>query len=118
MTSGNTALLVGITLLAALALRFFMQRRTMLSPDQIQELKQRGALVVDVRSTGEFAGGSVPGSVNIPMDQIPDAMGQWAKDQALLLCCASGVRSAHVQRYLQQEGYTDVHNAGPWQRAL
>lgn len=89
----------------------------MLSPDQIQDLKQRGALVVDVRTPVEFAGGHVPGSLNVPMDQIPQAMGQWSKDQALLLCCASGVRSAGVQRYLQQEGFTDVHNAGPWQRA-
>ncbi len=72
--------------------------------------------VVDVRTPEEFAGGHVPGSVNIPLNEIPSRVEELrAMPAPLVLCCRSGARSDNAMRYLMQCGLTDVHNGGPWQ---
>ena len=51
------------------------------------------ALIVDVRTPGEFASGHVRDSINIPLDQIGRNMLELEKaGQPIVLCCASGAR--------------------------
>jgi len=45
-------------------------------------------------------------------------MEELTKTKPIILCCASGSRSAFAQRFLKQSGYSEVYNAGPWQRVL
>jgi phage shock protein E len=78
-------------------------------------LRSGRAVIVDVRSPGEFLAGHVVGSVNIPLQEIPARTGElqsYAKP--LVLCCASGHRSGQAERYLRQQGLTDVYNGGSW----
>lgn len=80
------------------------------------ELIKNGATVVDVRSRGEFAGGHAKGAVNIPVDQLNSNLGRFkSKDQVIITCCASGMRSSSAKQILKQAGFVNVHNAGPWQ---
>lgn len=80
------------------------------------ELIKNGATVVDVRSRGEFAGGHAKGAVNIPLDQLNANLGRFkSKDQVIITCCASGMRSSSAKQILKQAGFVNVHNAGPWQ---
>lgn len=80
------------------------------------ELIKNGAAVVDVRSRGEFAGGHAKGAVNIPLDQLNSNLGRFkSKDQVIITCCASGMRSSSAKQILKQAGFVNVHNAGPWQ---
>lgn len=80
------------------------------------ELIKNGAAVVDVRSRGEFAGGHAKGAVNIPLDQLNSNLGRFkSKDQVIITCCASGMRSSSAKQILTQAGFVNVHNAGPWQ---
>ena len=80
------------------------------------ELIKNGATVVDVRSRGEFAGGHAKGAVNIPLDQLNSNLGRFkSKDQVIITCCASGMRSSSARQILKQAGFVNVHNAGPWQ---
>ena len=80
------------------------------------ELMKNGAAVVDVRSRGEFAGGHAKGAVNIPLDQLNSNLGRFkSKDQVIITCCASGMRSSSAKQILKQAGFVNVHNAGPWQ---
>ncbi|HNM27966.1 MAG TPA: rhodanese-like domain-containing protein, partial [Saprospiraceae bacterium] len=54
--------------------------------------------VVDVRTPGEFAGGHVPGSVNIPLNLVPERLEDFRKmKQPIVLCCASGGRSGQAR---------------------
>lgn len=79
------------------------------------ELIQNGAVIVDVRSRGEYQGGHVKGSINIPLDQIAQVKQKVKnKDQAIITCCASGMRSASAKGILRSQGYTNVHNGGSW----
>jgi phage shock protein E len=80
------------------------------------ELIKNGATVVDVRSRGEFAGGHAKGAVNIPLDQLNANLRRFkSKDQVIITCCASGMRSSSAKQILKQAGFVNVHNAGPWQ---
>jgi rhodanese-related sulfurtransferase len=74
-----------------------------------------GAQVVDVRSPGEFAQGHYPGAINIPVDTLASKMKKLGPtDKALVVCCASGGRSARAAGILKTAGFTDVTDAGPW----
>ena len=86
--------------------------------DELDDLKAAGAPIVDVRTPAEFDQGHVPGSVNIPLDQLPARMGELDPGGPLLLCCASGGRSGAAKQFLERQGYQQVHNAGPWTRLL
>lgn len=81
----------------------------------IGELVKNGAVIVDVRSRGEYASGHVKGSVNIPLDQLDGGLKKFKdKNQAIITCCASGMRSSSAKSYLKNAGYTNVHNGGSW----
>ncbi len=71
------------------------------------------ALVVDVRTPGEFHGGAYPGAINIPLDELQSRLDELGnKDREITLYCASGARSAYAQRMLMQLGYNKVQNGG------
>ena len=79
------------------------------------ELVAQGAVIIDVRSKGEYAGGHINGSVNIPLDSLSSNLGKLKdKNKAIITCCASGMRSASAKSMLASKGYTNVHNGGGW----
>ncbi|HEV7230010.1 MAG TPA: rhodanese-like domain-containing protein [Bacteroidia bacterium] len=81
----------------------------------LKTLIAQGAVIVDVRSKGEFAGGHVKGSVNIPLDQLENNLGKLkSKGQPIITCCASGMRSASAKSLLQRHGYLHVYNGRSW----
>ena len=78
------------------------------------ELMKQGAQIIDVRSKGEYAGGHIKGSINIPLDSLRNSMNKIAKDKPVITCCASGARSASAKSILKSNGYANVHNGGGW----
>ena len=71
--------------------------------------------IVDVRTTEEFENSRVEGSINIPLNLIPDNIETLKKMQPLVLCCAAGVRSGQAMEYLKINGLDKVYNGGSWQ---
>jgi len=82
-------------------------------PD-FNELRARGAVIIDVRTEAEFAGGHVKGSTNIPLDKLSKNLSRLKKDKPIIVCCASGIRSASAKTLLQNNGFTEVYNGGGW----
>lgn len=80
----------------------------------LAELVKNGATIVDVRTKGEYASGHIRGSINIPLDQLTNKMGQLKKDKPIITCCASGMRSSSAKSILKSNGFTNVHNGGGW----
>ncbi len=79
------------------------------------EALKNGAYLIDVRSGGEFASGSVQGAVNIPVDQITAHINTLKKKQNIIVFCRSGNRSGMAKSILQQNGISNVINGGTWQ---
>jgi len=80
-----------------------------------RELVKAGAIIVDVRSVGEFSGGHIKGSINIPLDQLRQNLSKLKdKNKVIITCCASGMRSASAKAILKADGYAIVHNGGGW----
>jgi phage shock protein E len=79
------------------------------------QLVKEGAIIIDVRSKGEFAGGHIAGSVNIPVDELKNNLSKLKnKNKPVITCCASGMRSATAKVILLSNGYTQVYNGGGW----
>ncbi len=79
-----------------------------------KELLQEGAQIIDVRTTGEFQSGDIKGSVNIPLQNLPNGISKINKDKPVIVCCASGMRSTSAKNILKTNGFTQVHNGGSW----
>jgi phage shock protein E len=77
-------------------------------------LLEEGAQLVDVRGPAEFAGGHAPGSVNIPLQEIGERTGELDPGRPVIVCCASGTRSAMAAHRLRRQGFRRVLNAGSW----
>lgn len=74
----------------------------------------KSKIIVDVRTPGEFMGGHVAGSINIPLNEIPKRLEEIKKlRQPLVLCCASGGRSGQATSYLRGLGVA-CENGGSW----
>ena len=71
--------------------------------------------IVDVRTTEEFSNSKVEGSVNIPLNLVPENIKTLKKMQPLVLCCAAGVRSGQAMEFLKSNGLNQVYNGGSWQ---
>ncbi len=82
----------------------------------LPELKKQGALLVDVRSSAEFASGNAPGTINIPLSELGNRLGEIPKSVPVVLCCASGTRSGMARMLLKKNGYQNVHNIGTWRK--
>jgi len=70
--------------------------------------------IVDVRTRGEYMGGHVPGSINIPLQEIMQRLDEVKQlPQPLVLCCASGNRSGQATSFLKGQGI-NCENGGSW----
>ena len=74
-----------------------------------------GGIIIDVRSEDKFYSGHIENSLNIPLGELPSKL-DYLKDkyQAIITCCASGIRSAGAQKLLSSKGDTNVVNGGVW----
>lgn len=77
-------------------------------------LKARGAILMDVRSQAEYASGHAPGSINVPLNTLSTELHKYSPNQTIVVCCASGTRSAMARKILQKNGFKETYNAGTW----
>ena len=111
-----TSIIVVIAMAASLLL-FFSGGKV--SKKAAAEYLRNGAVVIDVRSAGEFTAKHLPRAVNIPLSEIETVIARKVrdKDQVLLLHCQSGSRSAEAIRRLKAIGYERAYNLGSYGRA-
>jgi phage shock protein E len=70
--------------------------------------QQKGAQLVDVRTSGEFELGHIAGAVNVPVDQLQAIAANWDRNANYVVYCASGARSAQAQSIMQTMGFKNV----------
>ena len=67
-------------------------------------------LLLDVREPWEFEVCHIDGSINIPMGQIPQQVGQLQNTDEIVVICHHGIRSQNVIRFLQQQSVNGLVN--------
>lgn len=83
---------------------------------KIKDFQSRGATILDVRTSAEYAQGAIPGSKHIPLQDIGSKMNQIKKwNTPIITCCASGMRSGSASALLKRQGI-DAMNGGSWFR--
>lgn len=82
--------------------------------NDIKEFVEKGAVIIDVRTPGEFVSGHIKGSKNIPLDTISSKINEIKKlNKPVIACCRSGMRSGQATSILKQHGI-DCINGGGW----
>ena len=70
--------------------------------------RDSGAFILDVRQPEEWNEAHIPDSTLIPLDQLPNRINELPTDQAIVVVCRSGNRSAQGRDILLQAGFTNV----------
>ncbi|MCU0841995.1 MAG: rhodanese-like domain-containing protein [Thiobacillaceae bacterium] len=71
---------------------------------------QAKPLLLDVREPWEYAHCRIEGSVSMPMNSVPAQAGGLDRDQEIVVICHHGVRSFHVARFLEHNGFANIIN--------
>ena len=67
-------------------------------------------LMVDTRTAEEYSFGTIPGAVNIPLDDLRERIAEIPKNQPVVVFCAVGLRGYLAQRILIGNGYENIRN--------
>ena len=87
-----------------------MQHRLKVVPwSAVRDIKEEDVLI-DVRSALEFISGNIPGSINIPIDELRGRLSELDKEKNIYIYCQIGLRGYLAQRILLQNGYEQVLN--------
>jgi phage shock protein E len=99
------------------AVYLFSLSRGSVSSPEAHRLVEAGALLVDVRTPGEFSAGHLPGAVSLPVQELEPRMAELGgKDRPIVVYCRSGSRSGRAKRVLEGAGFTAVHDLGAMSR--
>ncbi len=110
---GSKAMIALAIAVAVTVLMIGLRARNDLDGAEARRLVAGGALLLDVRTNGEFKRGHVPGATNISVTELTKHLGGLgAKDRDIVVYCASGARSSRAQSILRKAGFTKVRNLG------
>ena len=97
--------------LAALVATNIMQGRfKQVRVNEVRDLVEQGAVIIDVREENEFASGHVKGAKNIPLSQFRERMHEIPKDVPVYVHCRSAQRSYNAVMALENSGYDNAYN--------
>lgn len=83
--------------------------------ENIKSFSKRGAVIIDVRTVGEFQQGHIKNAKNIPLDILSSKIEDIKKmNKPVLVCCQSGMRSSQAAGILKRNNI-EVINGGGWQ---
>ena len=103
-----------VPVITCAAVYFVFGRGREIQGGDARKLVAAGARLLDVRSPEEYAGGHLPGAVNIPVQELDRRMDEVGpRDGEVVLYCRSGSRSGRAAEMLRKQGFSKVHNLGP-----
>lgn len=102
--------------ISILFIMFGLLKNLFSQPDNgaVLEALRGKPFLVDVRTPGEFASGSVQGAVNIPLDEVASRLKEFKGKESIIVFCRSGNRSAQAKAILDRNGIPNVLNGGTW----
>jgi rhodanese-related sulfurtransferase len=106
-------------LLALTALFLLVKRAGRIPLADARKHLKSGALLIDVRTAGEFVSGHLPRAINLPVNEIDAVLPRRVPDKSkvLLVHCQTGLRCGIAKRKMKSLGYVNVFSIGPYARA-
>lgn len=86
--------------------------------DELERLEPDSCSIVDIRPAADFARGSFPGAINIPMDELEQRMGELDRDKPIYLLCHTGTKSVDYVEMLELAGYQTANIFGGYRSLL
>ena len=77
---------------------------------ELQQAETDNVTLIDVRTPDEYALGTIPGAINIPLDDMRERMSEIPADRPVWLFCGVGLRGYLASNILKSNGYKDVRN--------
>ena len=77
---------------------------------EMQQADKSQVTLVDVRTPDEYALGTIPGAINIPLDDLRERLADIPENQPVYLFCGVGLRGYLASNILKSKGYPDVRN--------
>ncbi|MEX6689428.1 DUF2892 domain-containing protein [Danxiaibacter flavus] len=116
-TAGTIALVTGIIMLFTVYFRFcplysLLHISTRKPAIDFKKILQQNAIIVDVRQPNEYNLGHIEGSINMPLSELSEQI-TTLKGKTVVVCCASGARSAVAKKILSAKGIK-TFNGGGW----
>ncbi len=103
---------IGVFLLVFI-FQYLAKGKNMSDKSTVKSKIDSGALVVDVRTPSEYAGGHYPKAINIPLDSLRSRLHELGdKNREIVVYCLSGGRSATAKQILESAGFSKVTNGG------
>src|SRR5699024_9891420 len=81
---------------------------------EIDQLVHDGGVLIAVRGPNGFATGSIPGSINIQLNDIRERMTEIPKDKTIYVTCRPGIDAYIATRILKENGYKAKNVDGAW----
>ena len=106
---------IALAAVAFFVLRMVLAARNRITGAAAREKVAQGAVLLDVRSPGEFASGALPGAKNIPVQSLGSRLSELPKDRPIVVYCASRMRSASARSLLVKNGF-DAYDLGAGSR--
>jgi phage shock protein E len=104
-------IICGIALITYIAYRTY---RIVTLDKGLSTLVAKGAIILDVRTVGEFESGHIKGAVNIPLSHLHKGTINLDTNATIITCCSHGLRSVKAVSVLHERGYRKVYNGGAW----
>lgn len=117
------ALASGALLLWPLLIRPFRAGSEVTAFAAVQLINRKDAVVIDVRTTGEFEAGHIAGARHVPEAQFDERLHELEKfkDRPVIVACRTGTRSGSVVKNLRSKGFAEAVNLGggiiAWEQA-
>ena len=77
---------------------------------EMQQADKSQVTLVDVRTPDEYALGTIPGAINIPLDNLRERLADIPENKPVYLFCGVGLRGYLASNILKSKGYPDVRN--------
>lgn len=77
---------------------------------EMLEVDTNKVALIDVRTVEEYASGTIPGAINIPVDDLRDRLSELPTDRPIWLFCGVGLRGYLASNILKARGYKEVRN--------
>ena len=110
----KSVLLVGaVALIAFLVISQLRAAANRVDAETARRLVNEGAVLLDVRTPGEFSAGHIDGAVNIPVQELGSRLNELDVASPVVVYCRSGQRSSFAAGTLKNAGFASVSDLGP-----